>query len=152
MARSRSSHIPQDPPLELDKNEKSELDNFDIAIMLAECDKIVRVREIARQKGLTAASLEDLKSESGELFVEIDRQKTDHCLYHTASTKEKKNEIAYLCCSMYIDDSKTGCGWVKGSPTKFPYDEMGPMCGSKGYRHFCKICGKKIGETQLVVS
>lgn len=146
-----SNHFPDDPALELNEAERQRLNAFDFGVVVSQLAKTHHLRELARAKGLAAMNLEDLKSKSGKPFIEDDRQNT-HRDYRTARTQEKEYEIAYLCCCMYFDDSKKGCGWVKGKPQETNYDEIGPMSGSAGFRQFCKICGTKIGETQLVIS
>lgn len=37
------------------------------------------------------------------------------------------------------------CGYVPGEPSERPYDDMGPLCGSKGIDYLCKVCGTHLG-------
>lgn len=144
-------HFPDDPVIDLSQRERDDLNVFDVACTLAQANKERYLKELARRQGLAAMKLEDLKSKSGQPFVEDDQKKT-YLSYRTASTQESEYEVAYLCRSRYFDDSQSRCGWVKGKPREAKYDDIGFLCGSSGYRQFCKICGEQIGETQLVVS
>jgi len=154
MSEPGMPHMPEDPELQLNDADRLELGSIDVLAILAQCRKVEFLRKRAREQCLTAEKLEDLRSKSGQPFVEDDEKKTFRD-YRTAATQEDEYEVAYLCRFMYIEElgltEGSGCGWVKGEPLGKPYDDMGPLCGSKGYRQYCKICGDKIGETQLVV-
>ena len=138
---------------ELTDSERQELADFDLRINELQQRKVSKLRELARQKGVSALKLEDLKSECGEPFVE----EVGHGSSKRAIARDKANphcpELAYLCVSEYEGlAGKDTCGWVKGEPRREQYDNIGPLCGSAGIRYYCIICGKMVGELQLVVS
>lgn len=155
MGKPRMPHKLEDPVLQLNDEDRSELGSIDAMVILAQCQRAKVLRKRAQEQGLIATTLEDLRSKSGKPFVEDDKKKT-YRNYRTAQTQEDEYEIAYLCQPRFIgEDGPTegsGCGWVKGEPIESRYDDLGFMCGSKGYRQYCKICGDQIGETQLVIS
>ncbi len=148
-----------DNPLGLDEKEKETLVAFDLEMLAIQKKKIAYLREIAREKGITASNLEDLKSESGESFRE---EKSDNRTwgheYRSAVVLRAPGgsphiaEMAYLCHSPYLKDDPDSCGWVKGIPVEKEYNDIGFLSGSAGVRYYCKICGKQIGEHRLVVS
>ncbi len=141
--------------LVLNEDEKAELAKLNREIARLQTERISKLREFARQKGITAARLEDLKSECGQPFIEDESGFS----YRRATAKgegksHRELEIAYLCASPYLmkgEDEYT-CGWVKGNVIRKKYDEIGLMSGSAGTRYFCKICGKQVAEFQEVVS
>ncbi len=143
-------------PFELTEGEKRELADLESKIGKLKQQKVSKLRELARQKGVSALKLEDLKSECGRPFVE----EAGRGSFHIAITKDESSpghyEFAYLCALQYENLSGAGdkntCGWVKGAPREEPYDNIGPLCGSAGTRYYCKICGKMVGEFQEVVS
>lgn len=157
--RKRAFHFPglsEDHPLELTDDEKQELAGFDRKINELQRQKVSKLREFARQKGLSALKLEDLKSERGKPFI----KETGRGSFQIAAAKDKTRaghyEFAYLCASQHENLLKAGnkdtCGWVKGAPREEPYDNIGPLCGSAGTRYYCTICGKEVGEFQEIVS
>ena len=141
---------------ELTEDEKRELAGFDQKIGELQRQKELKLRKLARQKGISALKLEDLESECGQPFVE----EKEHSIYRRAMARDKTDslrfESAYLCASRYEAPSRTGnkdtCGWVKGEPREERYDSIGPLCGSAGIRFYCRICGKMVGELQARVS
>ena len=146
---------PDEYPLVLDEEDKNKLRELDEKISRAKIQKILILREAARRRGLIADRLEDLKSKSGEPFVEkTPRKLRSHHLYRKAEVKRDSPfasiEIAYNCRSMWEEmfldkeDMHDSCGWVKGNPIQKPYDNIGPLNGSAGYQYFCKICAKQI--------
>jgi len=152
MGRRFSSRffLPDAAPLVLNEEEKKKVQSFDLEILKVQKEKIEYLRSLAREKDITAACLKDLKSESGSPFIELQRERKGY-EYREAKSSDK-TEVAYLCCGMYIKEDKDSCGWVKGRPKEQEYDEIGVIAGSAGIRYYCKICGKEIGELQIVLS
>ena len=142
--------LPDAAPLVLDEKEKKKVQSFDLEILKIQKERIEYLRSLAREKGIITSRLEDLKSKSGEPFIELQREREGH--EHREAKSSDKTEVAYLCCGMYIKEDKDSCGWVKGRPKEQEYDEIGVMAGSAGIRYYCKICGKEIGELQIVLS
>lgn len=137
-----------DEPFEFNEGDREEMAGFDRAIDRIQRQKILRLRELAWRKGAAALKLENLKSESGEPFI---KEEGYFCFQKAiAGNKTHCVEFAYLCSSMY-DNAKI-CGWVKGKPTRKPYDDIGPMCGSAGVRYYCRICGNLLALEIIVNS
>lgn len=130
--------------------------DFDRKINELQRQKMLKLRELARQKGLSALKLEDLKSECGKPFVEETGRGSFQIALAKDETKAGHYEFAYLCASQYENPSgvvnKDTCGWVKGAPREELYDDIGPLCGSAGTRYYCIICGKMVGEFRERVS
>ncbi len=152
------------PPLKLDKKEKNDLAILNVEMATAARKKLEIIRGAARRQGIIADKLDDLKSESGQPFVE---EKTKRSFFGQnfriavvrmdVSIAEKTlpvvEETAYLCKALYsCGGEKDSCGWVKGNPRHENYDDIGPLSGSAGVRYYCKICGKLIGEDRHTVS
>jgi len=146
----------------LDEKESGTVSGFDATILIAQLKKRLYLREIAREKGIIAEKLEDLKSECGRPFLE---EKGNSWQRHDCKRAVVKKdatfgpltmETAYLCQDMYSifskEDTPDGCGWVKGKPHEKKYDEIGVLSGSRGIRYYCRICGKRIGEYQSAIS
>ncbi len=152
-----------DDSLVLDDKKVKELDS---AILVARVVKIDYLRKIAREKGVTAPTLIELKSENGGLFKEKKEKSNGGCwgyaykkavalpppLKTPGAIISLSPETAYLCCGIYSNKDSDTCGWVKGDPVEREYDEIGPLSGSAGTRFYCRICGKMIGEKQTKVS
>ena len=158
-SRMRGSHflgLSDGYPFELTEEERRELADLESKIGEFKRQKVSKLRELARQKGVSALKLEDLKSECGKPFVE----ETDCGSFQMVIVKDEARighyEFAYRCASQYENlfgaGNKDTCGWVKGAPREEPYDNIGPLCGSAGTRYYCIICGKMVGEFQEIVS
>jgi hypothetical protein len=156
---------PDDNPLILTGKEKKTMAGFEAQISVICQQKLSFLREAARKKGITAATLDDLKSKSGEPFVEEKEKKTWGREYRLATVTEDSpitgksmvTETAYFCCDMFSvfskeNENSDGCGWVKGQPIQKAYDDIGVLSGSAGYNIFCKICGKLIAQHKIVMS
>lgn len=144
-------------PFELTENERRELADFDRKINELQRQKTLKLRELARQKGVSALKLEDLKSECGKPFIEEMSTSSFKMAIAKDETKVGHYEFAYMCASQYESPlgragNKDTCGWVKGAPREESYNDIGSLCGSAGTRYYCKICGKMVGEFQEVVS
>ena len=155
-------HFHSKNPLVLDEEEEKIITSFDSRIIAIKGERTLYLRKIAREKGITASSLEELKHENGELFEE--KEKEERGMYRKAvslNTSLEKAlhispflciaETAYLCHSMYSDDEDS-CGWVKGDPIEEKYNNIGPLSGSAGVRFHCRICGKVIGDRKIAFS
>ena len=113
----------------------------------------------AREYGLAAEKLEDLRSERGLTFSEVEHR--DYMSLHQArentdptDRKARYNqEWAYYCGFEDLSGGMTlCCGWVRGYPRSESYDDIGCLSGSAGMRYYCQICGHLVGERQNVVS
>jgi hypothetical protein len=139
---------------ELTEEEKQELAVFTSVISELQRRKLAKLREFARQKGVAALELKDLKSGCGEPFIE----EKCHSNYQRAAAKGKAGspsiEFAYRCAwkRELFPGSENTCGWVRGEPREEGYDNLGLLSGSAGRRFYCKICDKMLGEFQEVVS
>jgi hypothetical protein len=102
---------------------------------------------LAREVGLVANRLADLSSSDGSRFT---LKKTDWDDPKQANAKN--GEQAYLCRKPHSKDSRTGCGWVKGTPIAKGYSDFGVLSGSAGANYLCHICGKQIGSHDFVQS
>lgn len=123
------------------------------------------IRRLARERGLVADDLSDLRSASGEPFVEPidDRRQGFHeppvIVYSITVNDEARRggmfvsisagECAYLCTPVF---EGYGCGWVCGKPRRESYDEVGPLAGSAGTRYRCVICGLHVGTERHSMS
>jgi hypothetical protein len=151
---------PDDNPLILTGKEKKTMAGFETQISAICQQKLDFLRGAARKKGITAATLDDLKSKSGEPFVEEKEKKGWGHDYRMATVtadspitgKPLVTETAYLCCDMFSNNDSGGCGWVKGQPIQRAYNDIGFLSGSAGYNISCKICGKLIGQHKTIMS
>jgi hypothetical protein len=140
------------PQLKLNKKEQAEM-----VVLNTEAETIAQrrldiVRGAARRLGIIADKMEDLKSESGNPFVE-DRSRIiglGENGYRAAVVRGylgSVEEAAYLCEEMYSSGGGgSGCRWVKGNPQTENYDNIGALSGSAGVNYYCKICGQLIGR------
>ena len=138
----------------LGDKEMERLESFDMEILIIKQKKKDYLREIAKNKGLIAEKLEDLKSENGKPFEEI-KKKDSSSRYNTTDYRKAVAfplETAYLCHAMFIKDDPDSCGWVKGEPHAKEYNTLGPLSGSAGIRYYCRICGKQIAEYPTIFS
>ncbi len=148
-----SPGLPDSRLFDFTESEKQELADFDRKINELQRQKILKLRELARQKGVSALKLEDLKSKCGEPFIEEKERDSYQRAVAQDKTKPHRYEFAYLCASKYeIHPKENTCGWVKGEPREGSYNDIGPLCGSAGTRYYCIICGKMAGEFQEIVS
>jgi len=135
--------------LTLTKEQKKELAAIEAIIEDVLKKRTDYLRGVARAQGLTAATLAELKSESGLPFVE-ERQSGGVKIAVVKETTIAGSiviEAAYLCRSFYERQKDTDtCGWVKGQPREQSYNSIGPLSGSAGTLFFCHLCGKQIGE------
>lgn len=157
-------NLPDDNPFILDEKEQQGLIVFDAQLSEIQRKKVLYLREIAKRKGLTAPTLEELKSKNGEPFVEVKSTRTSGRDYREAAAKKEikfpgikskrfeLEEQAYLCHDMFSKKDTDSCGWVRGAPVEREYDNIGFLSGSAGVRFYCKICGKMIGEHKTVMS
>ena len=148
--------------MELDEKEREKLRKIESEVFFekaaAEAKKRQILREGARKRGTIANKLEDLKSESGEQFIEIESGKNPFGIPKkikaaviSGKTKSfSSEEVAYLCRypnfhlwknALKLEKDPDTCGWVKGFPEKKWYDEIGPLSGSNGWRYTCRVCG-----------
>jgi hypothetical protein len=127
------------PALKLNKEEQTGLAEINTEIASLEHKKLQLVRSAAKRQGIIADKLSDLKSESGQPFVEEENEK----IFKLAMVKKGSEilEIAYLCLNPH-----NSCGWVKGNPEYKNYDDIGFLSGSAGTEYYCKICGKFLGK------
>ncbi|MBD3208010.1 MAG: hypothetical protein GF370_00965 [Candidatus Nealsonbacteria bacterium] len=85
--------------------------------------RIIKTRERARENGIIAEKLKDLKDEDGNSFTE---------------------DSGYYWC--YSFSSGHGCGFVKGSPIKEKFNNLNFFSSSVGWDFYCRVCGQKIGS------
>jgi len=85
--------------------------------------RVVKIRERAREEGIIADKLQDLKDEDGNPFTE---------------------DSEYYWC--YSFSSGHGCGFVKGSPIKERFSNLCFLGGSTGWDFHCRVCWQKIGS------
>ncbi len=139
----------------LDEKEKEELAKIEAESREIEAKKVQYLKEIARKKGVMADSLEGLKAERPESFMEFVEIEPTHLPFRYAELKDKKTgllmETAYFCKDSYSTRGDC-CGWVKGSPSSQKYDDLAPLSGSAGIRYYCGICGKMIAEKRLRIA
>ncbi len=149
---------PDDNPLILTDVNRGTLAELDAEIAGIQHKKILLLRKAARESGLTAPSLEELKSKSGKPFRELERQSSYKKAVVRRGTRPVNfiEESAYLCQPMHAEMMPKGiieeCGWVKGNPVGGAYDNIGPLSGSAGIEYYCKICGTLIGRYRGIVS
>lgn len=114
------------------------------------------LRTAARRLGWTADTLEDLRSEAGNPFVEEPQYGRERVRRAREQGGDEYNEEwAYLCVNPYawgFADPPKGCGWVRGVPDERPYDDIGMLSGSAGTKDYCRICGGLVGENRYMVS
>lgn len=154
VSKSSAFDPPDKASLKLSKQEKAALAalNVEIEVILRKRKELFRAS--AKRQGIIAKQLAELKSESGQSFVEEEkvRQTFSGRAYQKAVVKEKTSlgpyisEVAYLCRNPYVGEEKDSCGWVKGSPVAQDYNNISFLSGSAGVKYFCKICGQLIGE------
>jgi len=160
---SRFPHMPSLPdenPLILNGKEKKVLAGLNLEASAILRKRTLYLREVARRKGMTSATLEGLKSKSGKPFVEEKTKRSWGRDYRQATIMGDSLaglpplavETAYLCHSPYSKEDPDSCGWVKGRPVEQEYDDISFLSGSAGTRYYCKICGKQIGEHRMIVS
>lgn len=151
---------PDDNPLILTDTDRGTLAGLDVEIASIQHKKILLLRKAARESGLTAPSLEELRSKSGKPFQELKRH-SDYSYRKAVVRRNTKpvnfiEESAYLCQPMYAEMMPKGmieeCDWVKGNPAREVYDNIGPLSGSAGTEYYCKICGTLIGRYRGIVS
>jgi len=147
---------------------RKELNLIDAQITNLQAEKKFLKRKAARKSGLTAEKLENLKSESGLLFIEDEYEKYSQTLkkeppdktrervfpychgyeqkkIKTASTTKHRKETAYFCGTGFPENAD-GCGWVIGAPNSEEFNTLATLSGSVGVNHYCHICGNKVGE------
>lgn len=114
------------------------------------------LRDAAYRLGLAAKSLEELRSDAGNGFVEIEERYRRHDVRRAReeNAERHKDEWAYLCANPYSfgREDQIGCGWVKGIPDQRAYDNIGSLAGSAGTEDYCRICGALIGVNEQIVS
>lgn len=118
---------------------------------------VQREKEIKKELGLVVDSIDDLvcpRHPDAEFEVEgqiPDSHVTAHVywkkdalnIYHCRECNEGKHRIirtkAYDCpvCD----------GIVLGDFVTRPYDEIGPLSGSRGDRHYCRLCNTQLGQS-----
>lgn len=116
----------------------------------------------ARELGITAATLEELRSEKGNSYEPLERRGSSWRSLQTAVEQGVERfdaERAYLCTTknswLSDEDQKDyGCGWVRGIPRSETYDDLAghALAGSAGNRHYCQICGMMLAEDRQIVS
>jgi len=151
---------------ELDEKEKKELEKIEIKAFSDNLETVIKrrplLREAARKKGITADELGDLKSKTGEPFVES-KSVNSHFLFPkkirmaVVFGKEESpcsEEVAYLCRYWDFDNTvkqvmeaeglekdPDSCGWVKGIPQEEDvYDEA----DAEDWKYVCRICGQEL--------
>jgi hypothetical protein len=152
--RSFPVFMPPDnsPSLKLGKKEQAEMAALNAKMGELSAKKLDLIRDSARRQGLIADKLQDLKSESGNPFIEEKPRSKGFGGegYRIAVVKGKfgnAEEAAYLCEEMYsFGKDSSGCGWVRGNPRTENYDDIGVLSGSAGVNYYCKICGRLIGR------
>ena len=148
---------PDNNPLILTDADERALGELNAEIVGIQHKKILLLRKAARESGLTAPSLEELRSKSGKPFQKL-KQQSDYRKAVVRRDTQPVNfieESAYLCQPMYAEMTPKGmteeCGWVKGNPVGGAYDSIGPLSGSAGIDYYCKICGTLIGRYRGIV-
>jgi len=91
--------------------------------------KTIEIRKEARERGIIADELPGLKDEDGNPFTQ---------------------ESTYYNC--YNFTSRHGCGYVKGSPRRERYNDIGFLRGSTGFKFYCRVCGQKTGSYTTSIS
>jgi len=142
------------PKIILSKERKAELADISSKMESLQQKKIDLLREIGREQGIIASSLEELKSTNGQPFVE--KKSTER--YRNASVTSGnvkmfpgiEIEHAYLCPG--TEGLDNGCGWVKGVPKRKEYNDIGALSGSSGINFHCRICGSQIAQIVLMRS
>jgi len=124
---------------ELTDKQKSEIAQLELASLAAQAKRVEILRKAARESGVTAESLDELRTENGQPFVEVGR------VYGGYRQAVSLGERAYFCRPQYMPEGP-GCDWVIGEPVERQYDEIGVLAGSAGTRYYCRICGQQIGE------
>ncbi|MFC1663800.1 hypothetical protein ACFL0A_01615 [Patescibacteria group bacterium] len=170
-----------DDPLILTKEERDELASFDKEIFTTRQQivemtkqiartqqaKISRLREIATEKGIFAKELENLRSSSGDPYVEQEREKrfldyggirvaVDYGCRRALATIKIGEAVFPLQWAYYC----SWCGgWIKGDPNKvmshMPLSVI-TQIPARGHsqepstmlRDFCRICGKDVGISE----
>ena len=142
--------------------EKKIINSFYLEIIRIKHERTIYLRKIAKEKGIIAPILEDLKSSSGKPFLEKAQESRE--MYRKAVVLKpiearhrfpslNISETAFFCHSIYLlQNDEDSCGWVKGDPIKEKYNEIGLLSGSAGVRYYCPICGKLVGEERSVFS
>lgn len=142
----------------LTEEEKKRLNELEQKISAAQKERVSFLREIFRRRGLIAPTLEELNLSSGRHFVKEKPRGMRGQDYGRASViiETKFGPLvevsAYFCKEMDLREDPDSCGWVMGEPEAREYNDIGLLSGSAGTQYCCRICGKMIGEHQLVVS
>ncbi|MCX9010886.1 MAG: hypothetical protein OIN66_07175 [Candidatus Methanoperedens sp.] len=137
----------------LTDEQKREMARLEAASYIAQTKRIKIIRGVARALEITAKSLDDLRSEDGRLFIEIENAYGGYrqAICRTEDRSKAPDQHAYFCQELYMPKG-FGCDWVIGEPTQQDYNEIGFLCGSAGVRYFCRICGKEIGKVATMHS
>lgn len=131
--------------------EDPRLFQIDARILALQEEKRAILRENAREQGKLADSPEELFPDKENLvFVipEVEEGKIRRAFGYHPENAEELDRIprarAHFCeeCE----------GWIKGEPLQTKYDEIGPLCGSRGFRYFCRVCDSMIAEVVTVRS
>ena len=151
-----------DPPFALTDEEKTRLAKFEVPIANLSARiqwhlarRLRYLRQIAREKGIIAKKLKDLKTEDGYSFEESSPRKLDYRRIRQARAvglpeRLQRYPFLYPRYKAYFCDQ--GCSWVRGVPGEKKYDDIGPLCGSAGIEYHCVICEGYLGQAALICS
>jgi hypothetical protein len=135
----------------------AELSGLNSRASAIEQERVTLLRQKAQELGLAAADLNELRSSRGNSFLAEEGDRASFKRAVEQGVDRFQAERAYLCAYPWfgsIDLAVDSCGWVVGSPLENRYDELRPerLAGSAGVRHYCRVCGQLVGETQHIVS
>jgi len=151
---SRGYYPDKDLDFNLTDEEKQALAELNKKQLETTKQKLAYTRELLRKKEIIAERLEDLRSKDGTLFLRETPGKYISAKAFDPSINWRLQETAYLCHCQFIPigEDPNSCGWVKGEPRREEYNEIGLLCGSAGYRYYCRVCNQLIGEVQTRIS
>jgi len=105
-----------------------------LAVLADAASQLEALRQLARDRGIIAEKLEDLRIESSGGFVEV----ADGCRHYRSAVARHEEEVAYFC---------PGCGcWVVGNPNGERYREGCDV----GVRYLCRICYREVSRAPMM--
>lgn len=134
-----------------------------------EREKVIYLREQARELGIIASNAGSLRSNRGKPFEQVASESrtypegtrivglllTDGVAV-AVEADEQSPERAYFCEEPVFFgslDPQTGCSWVKGVPRREPVSAVAGahFDGDEGFRYFCQVCGMYLCEDRQIV-
>lgn len=118
------------------------LEQLQVLQFAAQSQIVVKQSEEARKEGRAFKTLDDLNKTKKSNFKPDGKIPSEYGK-ERKTYRNSKFEEAYDCPS---------CGIVLGKPSEAPYDNIGPLSGSRGYKYRCTQCHTELGKLVLVRS